>query len=199
MFSKNTQPTKAPIPAISMTPHISLNLLPKSHFENQKKLSLIYLINKISIGLLAVLVLLTAATLIMRLLQRFELQKSNEVVKEAEARVNSFQSKEASLELLKTRIDEINKLTGVDAKRKAIFNLVVFLSPNDITFNDINVGRDGSAVVAAASPSLFSIDQLINNLGNKEKNAGVISKVILDGLNLGKDGQYRISLKVYPK
>ncbi len=178
---------------------MSLNLLPKSHLEDQKKLSFVYLINKISIGLLILLVFLTAGMLVMRILQKLEFEKSADIVKLAEAKVNSLQTKEASLVLLKQKLDTINQLSTVDAKRKAIFSLIIFLSSSDISFTDINIGRDGSAVISAASSSLVSIDQLINNLSSKEKNAGVINKVVLDGLSLGKDSIYRFSLKVYPK
>lgn len=178
---------------------IDLNLLPKAHFQDQKKISTIWLINKLSIGLLVVLVFLTGAVLSLRTIQRFELQKESQVVKEAEAKVSTFQDKEGQLIFLKQRLDTINNLLNGDIKRKALFSLLIFLTPDDISYSDISIGRDGSTIVSASSPTLQSIDTLLNNLSNKEKNAGAISKIDLDGLTLGKDSIYRFSIKLLPK
>ena len=63
-------------------------------------------------------------------------------------------------------------------------------------FNDITISRDGNTMINASSRSLSSIDKLLNDLTDKEKNADLISKVDVDGLSLGKDFVYRFGLKI---
>lgn len=202
-FSRPTQITARqshqPASQVSLASGILVNLLPTEELQKRKHSVRLALINKISIGILAALIFFTSAAFALRLSQNFELQNAQIGLARAEAQVTNLKGKEEQAFILKERLAAISNLLGGDSKRKAIFNLVVFLTPTDILISEASVDRGGNMNLSLKSPTISSIETLISNLGNKEKNADLIAKVSLEGLSLGKDSIYHFSLKIIPK
>lgn len=178
---------------------LSVNLLPTEIMLQRQQSFRLTLSTKLSIAALVLLIFFTSLTLTLRIFQNSQIEKAkkNEVV--AQGKIDSLRSKEDQLILLKTRLSSIKSLMGVDNRRKAIFNLVVFLTPSDTQISDVTVDKDGKMVMSLTSPTLASIDSLISSLGNQEKNSDLISKVDMEGLSLGKDLVYRFALEIIPK
>ncbi|OGE25627.1 hypothetical protein A3C32_02985 [Candidatus Daviesbacteria bacterium RIFCSPHIGHO2_02_FULL_41_14] len=175
---------------------LSINLLPKELVEKGKKSVGLNLLNKISVLVLVTMVFFASITLSLRLMQRINLQTANDNLVLAESQNSSLAEREAQLSLLKEYLSTYKSLSSTDEKKKAVFSLVAFLAPAEVQFNDITISRDGNTMINASSRSLSSIDKLLNDLTDKEKNADLISKVDVDGLSLGKDFVYRFGLKI---
>lgn len=178
---------------------ININLIPQKVIQQEKRLGGLTFLNKISVAALIVMVFFGSITFGVRLLQRFNLQGANENLALAQSRVESLGDRDLQLALLKEYLSSITSISTLDEKRKAVFSLVIFLAPADIQFSDVNIGRDGNTVISASSTSLISIDKLLSDLVSPEKNAGIITKVDIDGLAYGKEGIYHFGLKVVTK
>ncbi|MDO8638688.1 MAG: hypothetical protein Q7R43_03870 [Candidatus Daviesbacteria bacterium] len=178
---------------------LMINLLPSEVILSRKQYSKFSMVSKISAAALIILVFFTSTTLALRFSQTFEQKKVEEGLVMAESKVSDLKGKEGQVIALKQRLDSISSILGNDTKRKAIFNMVVFLIPPDMQVLEVNVDKSGNMSVTLSSASLSSIQTLFDNLGNKEKNSDLISKVDLDGISLGRDSVYRFSLKITPK
>ncbi|MBI4037369.1 hypothetical protein HY385_03020 [Candidatus Daviesbacteria bacterium] len=176
----------------------AINLLPKDVIARNKYGVKLPLVTRISIGLLIALVFFASAALALKIVQNIQLKGARNNLALAESKVGALKNKEESVVALKQRLASIKNLSSLDAKRKAIFNLVVYLTPSDIRISDVTVDRNGNMTVLLTSPTLASVETLVSNLGNKEKNAGFISKVDLDNLTLGSGSTYQLSLKITP-
>lgn len=179
--------------------HLMINLLPLEIILSRKQHSKLSLISKISVASLVVLIFFTSTTLALRFSQTFELKKSEQGLVLAESKVSNLKDQEGQAVALKQRLIAIDAILGGDAKRKSIFNMVIYLIPADLQVMEVNVDKNGNMNLVLSSASLTSIQTLINNLGDKEKNSDLISKVDLDGMSLGRDSVYNFSLRVVPK
>lgn len=193
---------KASLQTASATPlavKMTINLLPPEVMLQRKQGFKLTLANQISIAALVILIFFTSATLALRFFQNSELKAAKEELTSAEGKVNSLQSREVQIVLLKQRLASIENLTGSDLKRKAIFNLVIYLTPPNIQIIDVSVDKNGNMSLSLASSSLPSIETLFASLGDNEKNSDLISKVGLEGFSLSKDMAYRFNLSIKPK
>lgn len=178
---------------------ISVNLLPSDILLRRSQYFKLSMINKISVGVLVVLIFFTSAAIAMTISQKAELKSSQENLARAEEIVTSLRGTEGELLALKNRLNSIDALRGQDEKRKAIFNLIVYLVPSSIQVSDISVDSKGQVALTMRSSSLQSIQELFDNLGNQEKNSNLVSQVDLNGFAMGKDSVYRFSLKIISK
>lgn len=179
--------------------HLLINLLPPEVILGRKQHFKFAFISKISIIVLVALVFLTSTTLALRFSQTFELKKAEQGLVLAEGKVSSQKDKEGQKVTLKKRLDSIEAILGGDSKRKAIFNMIIFLIPPDIQVLEVDVNKNGNMNLSLSSFSLSAIQTLFDDLGNKEKNSDLISKVDIEGISLGRDSIYRFSLNVTPK
>lgn len=189
------------IPEESKQPanHLMVNLLPLDILLKRKQHSKFAFISKVSVAVLVVLVFLTSTTFALRFSQTLKLKETEQGLVVAEGRINSLTDKEGQLVALKKRLDSISSILGGDSKRKSIFNMVVYLIPPDIQVLEVSVDKSGNMNLVLNSSSLASIQILFDDLGNKEKNSDLISKVNLEGLSLGRNSIYNFSLKITSK
>lgn len=186
-------------PAEEHVNKLMVNLLPSEILLQRRQSVKLALINKLSIASLLVLIFFASATLGLRISQNFALKNAQQNLVYAEDKVSSFKDKEVEMAVLKQRLNSIKSLLGGDSKITTIFNLVVFLTPSDIQITEASVDKNGSMILTLVAPGLPSLETLISNLGSKEKNSDLISKVELQGLSLGRDSTYRLVLKITPK
>lgn len=177
----------------------SINLLPPEVILKRKQSFKISLINKLSALALITLIFFTSTTIALRLSQSFTLREQEQGLVRAEEKVSALKGKEGQALILKQRLDSIQQLSLGDAKRKAIFNLVVFLTPPEIQITEASIDKNSAMNLSLVSPSLSSLEVLVANLENPEKNSNMINKVSMEGLSVGKDLSYRFSLKIIPK
>lgn len=177
----------------------TINLLPPEILAQRKQSFKISLLNKLSILALLALIFFTAITLALRVMQSFTLKSSEEGLVKAEEKVTALQGKEGQILILKQRLNVISNLMGADNKRKAIFNLIVFLTPAQMQITEGSVDKSGNMSLSLISPSLSILESFLADLASPQKNLNMISKVDMEGLSLGKDSNYRFSLKIVPK
>lgn len=176
---------------------ISINLLPHEVLLERVQSHKTNFVNKISIGILIIVIAVTAVVAIFRIIQNNEVARVNNQVAVAEKNLMAEKSKEEAVAALKSRLTSIQGLLGSDEKIKAMFNLILFLTPPEITMSDVTVDKNGTVTASFSSTSLASIDRFFADLGNKEKNSGLVSRVDLDGISLGKESAYRFALKIF--
>lgn len=178
---------------------MSVNLLPPEMLYQRHQSFRLSLINKLSIGALLMMIFLTSAALAIKISQKSELQRSQNDVVMAESKVSELKVVESQFLILKQRLGSINSIMGGDTKRKAIFSLVVLLTPESLQITNASVDRNGYMAVSVYGNSVKAIETLIRDLGDKEKNSNLIATVDLDGLSMDREGTIRFNLKIIPK
>lgn len=178
---------------------LSVNLLPREIIIQRTHNSKILFINKLSIVALVLLVFFTSSAFTIRFAQSKELSGNEKNLALAQEKVTGQQVKEQNLIFLKQRLDTIKTLKSGDTKIKTIFALVAYLLPGDIQVTTASVDKAGNMSIALNSPSLLSLETLISNLGDREKNNDLIERVDMDSLYLGRESMYKVSLKITQK
>lgn len=176
----------------------SVNLLPVEMILRRKQNLKLTLINRVSIIALVFLVFATSATLTLRLIQSKTLEREKKDLVFAEGKITGFKDNEGGILLLKQRLSKIQTLSGEDIPRKAIFNLIIYLTPQEIEISEIVVDRRGNVIATLSTSSLPAFTTLVDNLGDKEKNMNLIKSVNLENMSYGRDSLYRFSLKIAP-
>lgn len=175
---------------------ISINLLPDEILLERAHSSKFALINNISISILIIVILITAAMLFFKISQNKEMEKMNNQVKTAEDKVVAERSKEETVFALKNRLNSIQTLMSGNESVTSTFNLIVSLIPPEVDLYEAMIDKNGMMTASFNSKSLPAINSFFNNLSSKEKNSNLISKVDLDGISLGKQSTYRFALKI---
>lgn len=177
---------------------ISINLLPLEILAKERQSAKVILINRISFGLLLLLIFLTSAMIALRILQGKGLKILNDDLALIESSVQQLKDKEIYALALKYRLGSIEKLS-FDPKKVSIFNLVISLSPQDVTISQVNVDKTSIVNLTLSSFSLKSIDELIQNLARKDMTSDLIARLDLESFARGQDGLFRLSIKVTPR
>lgn len=178
---------------------LAINLLPQDVLLAQEHRAKLSLINKISVGVLVLLTFFTSATVALRIAQRSDLTQTQSNLVYAQDKVESFKSKEEQLVILKQRMAVMQNLIGLDSKKKALFNLILYLTPVDMQVTDVTINTKGIISLSVSSSNLASVQNLITNLGSKNKNSDLISKIDLNSFSSGRDGVYYMTLNITPK
>lgn len=178
---------------------LSVNLLPPEILLQRKQSFKLSLANKLSIVLLVTLVFFSSVTLAFRLIQNAQKETAENNLVLAETRMSGLKPREEEAILLKGRLASIEKLLGGDVKRKAIFNLVVYLALPDMQISEAAVDSQGNMSISMVSQTIESFDNFLSNLSSQEKNFGMVQKVHLESLSMGRDAAYRFALKITPK
>lgn len=177
----------------------SVNLLPPEILLQRRQSSKLSFINTLSIVALIVLVFFTSATFALRLSQNLEFKKIETNFARAEEKVTGFKDQEGQIIMLKERLKNIQTLSAGDLKIKNIFNVIIYLIPPEIQISEISISRNGTVNLTINSSSLDSLNTFFSNLENKEKNSDLVAQIYLDGLSIGRDFVYKLSLKIIPK
>jgi len=68
-----------------------------------------------------------------------------------------------------------------------------------VNISSISVNKSGDISLLLDSPDSSSVDELISNLTTGEEAQAKIVNVAIEGLNRGRDGVFRLSLKITTK
>lgn len=178
---------------------ISINLLPPEIIAEESKSTNFYKIQFFGVAIILVLIFLTSLTLALQILQNRNLVTAQAKLLESEQKVAGLKKTQVSLFILKNRLTVISQYLGVASKQSSIYRLINKLIPPSAVISAISVDKGGTVVILALMPDRESLDQTLNNLTDKERNENQFDQVSVDSLNRGKDGVYRISLKIKPK
>lgn len=175
---------------------ISINLLPVEFTQAQVKRAKFYKIQTIGVAIVLLMIFLASVTLALRILQSRSIGQIQSQLTQSEGRVSDLKDRQISLLLLKNRLTVINQYLGTPSKQTSIFKLLDKLLPQSLLVSSFSVDKSGDASLSAVAPDTASLEILITNLTTKESSEGKISQVAIESLNRGRDGLYRLSLKI---
>lgn len=178
---------------------ISINLLPPEILAEQIKGSKFYKIQLIGIAVILLLIFLSSLTVALRILQSHNISEVQAKVDAAQQQISGLRSTEASLLLLKNRLAIIDQYLGVPSKQSSIYTLLDKLISSSVAINSMTIDKTGDAVLLVSAPNSDNLESLVESLTIKESNEDKISQVSIDSLNRGRDGLYRVSLKIKAK
>lgn len=175
---------------------ISINLLPPETIAEDLKKAKFYKIQSIGVAIILVLVFLTSLTLALQVLQSRNINMVQAQVTQSEQRINALKDTQASLVILKDRLNVIDKYLGVSSKQAALYKLMDKIIPSSIIISAMTVDKNGTVSLMALVQDSYSLDRLIGDMMDKETNEGKISQLGIETLSRGRDGLYRISFKI---
>lgn len=178
---------------------LAINLLPPDVLREQEHRGKLSLINKISVSVLVLLTFFTSVTVALRVAQSSELSKTTDNFAYAQEKISTLKDKEEQLVILKQRLSMMQSLIGTDLKKKALFNLILYLTPLNTQITDLSIDKKGTIALSFNTDSLSNVDKLIGDLASKEKNSDLITKIDLDSFSSGRNGLYYATLKITPK
>lgn len=175
---------------------LRINLIPPELKALVKKDAKRAFVNRISILLLGVLVLITAGILGVVIFQSVSLSVLNTSIEQERLRINLSKDKEAVVRLLKNRIDTINQFSGNRYKQGEIFNMMVNLFPEDVGLESIQINKTSAVVISGETEDTQALQVFFNNLTDPSKNEGKIASVTIESLSQSPKGGIRFDLKV---
>lgn len=177
---------------------ISINLLPPEDLAKKTQRAKFYKVQFAGIAIILFLIFLTSLTLALRILQNRSMTVYQARLALAQQKVSDFKSTQASLVLLKDRLQVIDQYLGVPSKQSSIYQLIDKLMPQSVAINAISVDQAGAVAFTALVPDSITLDNLLSNLISNESNENKISQVSVEGLNRSREGFYRVGFKIKP-
>lgn len=178
---------------------ISINLLPIEFTQTEVKRQKFVRIQAVGVGVILFMVFLSSLTVALRLLQSKNIDLVQSKVAHAQQQVSSLKDKQESLVILKNRLSTINQYLGTPSKQNSMLTLLSKLLPSSFSLNSISVDKGGDAVVVFLAPDPQTLDNFVASLTNSETNGDQIVSVSIDNLIRGRDGVYKVSLKIKAK
>lgn len=180
-------------------PKITINLLPEEFRHEELKRVNFYKIQSIGVGVIMLFIFLATLVIALRMLQSQSIQEVQAKLTNEEQKVAGFKKTQASVVFLKNRLTAINKYLGVSSKPVETYQFINEFLPPSITASNVSVDKAGDISLLVLSPDATSVDDLIDKLTTSEEARSKIVSVSLEGLNKGRDGVYRLSLKIKTK
>lgn len=177
----------------------SIDLLPLEFKAEEIKRTKFYKIQVIGVVTILILAFASSLTIALRILQSQNLSQIQSRLSQTERRVSELQTTQTSLLVLKSRLAIIGEYLGTQSEQAQIYTIVSKLLPAEVVINGISISQSGEVSLTAVTQDSDSLDRLIDNLLSPQQNQGKISKVSLETFSRGKDGIYRLSLRIEPK
>lgn len=178
---------------------VSINLLPEEILVLEKQKSKKSKINKLTVLILSIMVVITGSILIYSFLKTQEAKKLKEDLTVAEQQVNNYKSQEGYLSLVKKRLGSIKNIRAKENKEVETFNLVDKLLPKELSVTELAVSKDGGVNITAETFSPIMISNLINDFLSPEKNSSKISSLKIDSISRTPFGDYRFGVSTNVK
>lgn len=178
---------------------IAIDLLPLEFKAEEIKGAKFLKVQTIGVLIILLMIFLSSLTVALRILQNQSLSRIQTNLTNTEQKINGLKTVQASLLLLKNRLTTINQYLGTPSQQSQMYKLITSLLPASVYISSISVNRAGEVLVSAVVPDSTSLDNLVGNLISQDSNQDKISKVSLESISRGKDGIFRISLKIKPK
>lgn len=178
---------------------ISINLLPAQFTKERLKDIKFYKIQAIGVGLILLTIFFSSLVVALRILQSQRIKQVEGNLATAQQKVGLFKDKQVALMALKNRLAYIDQYMGTSSVQAGLLNLLNAILPPTLAVNSLVIDRSGEVALSAIIQDSSTLDQIITDLTNKDKNQNKISKVSIDSLNRSRDGVYRVNLKIKPK
>lgn len=178
---------------------IAINLLPLEFRAEEIKNAKFYKIQIVGVATILLMIFLSSLTIALRVLQSQNISQIKNKLTQSEQKISNLKNTQASLILLKNRLTTIDQYLGTLSNQTQIYKLITKLLPASISINSISIDKSSEVLVLATAPDRNSLEDLIDNLTSKDSNEDKINQVSLESINRGRDGIYRLSLKIKPK
>lgn len=170
---------------------ISINLLPREILEENKRTTQKPWLNRASIALIALSIVVTVGVFVFRLTQGLNINSTKQTVQELETKIGSLKEKEGLVTVLKTRLEKINTLSSQDSIHTQSFLTVVALMPPQVTLTSLNVAKGDRVTITGETNSTTLLESFFNNLLNEP---GKVSAVKLESLSRTQKGSLRFDI-----
>lgn len=176
---------------------ISINFLPSEYSVSQKKKDKWSIVQTLSVAFFLLLIFLTSVVVALRVLQSQNITQAKKQTEESETKITSFKSREATLAVLKNRVEAINQILKKPSKQTDSYHLANETFSTSIIIDSLTIDQNGNIVATATIPSNDLLVKLLSSLEDKLASAG-IHRVEIESLSRGRDGTYRaiLSLKL---
>lgn len=174
---------------------ISINLLPIENAVLTEQTRRKKLIQTVSVTLLLIMFFLASLVVTLRLLQTRNLNQVNTLSQVGESRIGGLRERESTLVLLKDRLGLIAKLTEHPSKQKLIYDLVIGKIPSSVNISSVSLDSTGNLSLSAVAPDYNSLSALFSFLSS-DANFKEIIGINVESLSRGRDGFYRVNLKL---
>lgn len=178
---------------------ISINLLPIEFKQEEIKRTKFYKVQTVGVAIILLMTFLASLTVALRILQSQKIFQIKSRLAQAEEKISNLKTVQASLILLKNRLTAIDQYLGTPSKQSQIYQLVTELLPVNAAVSSISVDAAGEVIILVTIPDSSALDNLVNSLISRDKNQDKISQISLENINRGRDGIYRLNLKIKPK
>lgn len=178
---------------------LAINLLPPEFTAQQFKRERFYKIQAAGVAVILIMVFLAAMTVALRFLQSGNIAKVSARLNTTEQKVSQLKDKQASLFLLRDRLAAIDQYLGVPSPQASMYKLIDKFIPPSVSVTGLTVDKESQVILTALVTDAETLDNLISDLTNFESSGENFSQVSIDSLTKGRDGLYRVSLKVKPK
>lgn len=178
---------------------ISINLLPIEYATEEIKKANFYKIQLIGVAAVVAVTFFASLTVALGVLQSKNIKEAEARLGESEEKVLQLKDRQASLFVIKNRLATINQYFGIPSRQVAVYSMLNQLLPSGFSVNSFAVDRSGEAIVVGVASDGESVDNLIVGLISNKEVSDKISQVSIENLNRGRDGFYRISLKIKTK
>lgn len=178
---------------------ISIDLLPQEFKALEIKRAKFYKIQAIGVAVILVTAFLASLTVSLRIFQSQNISQIQSKVSASEQRISELKDTQAALLLLQNRLTAINQYMGIPSKQVQMYKLINDLIPAALSVTSLSVDKNGEISMLAAVSDSASLDSFITDLTSDGDNQNAISQVSLDSISRGRDGLYRLSIKIKPK
>lgn len=178
---------------------ISINLLPIEYTAEEIKKAKFYKIQLIGVAAVIAVTFFASLTVALGVLQNQNIKEVKARLGESEERVLQLKDRQTSMFVIKNRLSTINQYFGVTSKQVSMYSLLNQMFPPGISISSFAIDRSGEAVVVGVAADGERVDDLISGLTSNSEASDKISQVSIENLNRGRDGLYRISLKIKTK
>lgn len=175
---------------------LSINLLPVEYTQVYASTERFRKIQSTGIGILVLLIFLSTLTFVLNWLQNSNILQANTNLQAKERQVSQFKSQEESLVLLKDRLNTLQKISTTPSRSNAMYNLIATLMPASLIPTLIVTDTVGNISLTLITSNSTDVDNFVSDLVNPQRNNSLVEKVEVDNLSRGKDGVYRINLKI---
>lgn len=177
---------------------ISINLLPAEFSAAELKRAKFVKIQAIGISIVLLMIFLSSLTFSLRILQNQSIKTVSGRVLATEEKITDLKGTQASLIFLKNRLDILQKYLGTQSKVISLYQFFTNQLPPSASADSISIDKENNLVVLILFQDIGEFDSLLVNLLDPQKNEGRVKEVSLDSFSRGRDGLFRVSLKLEP-
>ena len=175
---------------------ISINLLPSEVLVLKKDKDRQTVILRLSVGILVLVIILTAVVFSLRIFQNKKLSDAAEQLNSYQSQIEGYKEQESLVTYLKQRLAVISPLLSQDSKQAQSYNLISALAPSDINITSLSIDKSGNMILSAVSSNTDSIKTFFDNLTDVNINQGKISAVRLENFGKNSDNLYHLDLTI---